>query len=109
MEALRLRRFAAHGRVEEEVLPRISREGPCCLVLRNDPYTTFEFVVSMLERYFDLARDQAAALAIEVHRRGSAEVALDDVDRARSAVERVRELAREACFPLAITIRAARE
>jgi ATP-dependent Clp protease adaptor protein ClpS len=74
------------------------------VILLNDDVTTFEFVTELLMRVFSKPAEQARALTLEVHQRGSALVTVTNLERAELYVEQIRSLARPRGFPLAATI-----
>jgi ATP-dependent Clp protease adaptor protein ClpS len=74
------------------------------VILLNDDVTTFEFVTSLLIRVFGKNADDAHALTIEVHNKGSALITVTNLERAELYVEQIRSLARPRGYPLAATI-----
>jgi ATP-dependent Clp protease adaptor protein ClpS len=74
------------------------------VILLDDDVTTFDFVTEMLMRVFAKTAEQARALTLEVHQRGSALVTVTNLERAELYVEQIRSLARPRGFPLAATI-----
>lgn len=75
------------------------------VLLLNDDYTTMEFVVEVLQRFFHKTAAQAEMLMQEVHQRGSAVVAIYPRDIAESKVDQVIHYSRENDFPLMCTMR----
>lgn len=74
------------------------------VILLNDDVTTFEFVTGLLISVFGKTSEQAQALTLEVHNKGSALITVTNLERAELYVEQVRSLARPRGFPLAATI-----
>jgi ATP-dependent Clp protease adaptor protein ClpS len=74
--------------------------GPVNVVLRNDNYTTHEFVVALLRDVFELAEEPAHALMMAAHEGGRAVIARCGGDVARKRIEAARTRAREHGFPL---------
>jgi ATP-dependent Clp protease adaptor protein ClpS len=72
------------------------------VVLRNDDYTTREFVVDLLRDVFELSEDHATARMEATHNDGSALVGRFAGDTARHKVAEARRRAREKGFPLRI-------
>ncbi|HEY4239500.1 MAG TPA: ATP-dependent Clp protease adaptor ClpS [Kofleriaceae bacterium] len=70
------------------------------VVLRNDDYTTFEFVTAQLREVFGVAPAAADGLARETHEQGRAIVGAFPSDQARAKIETVRARARERAYPL---------
>jgi len=87
------------------VLPRREVRQPrrFVVVLHNDDYTTMEFVITVLTRFFAKSETEASRIMLEVHHhgRGVAGIFLRDV--AESKVEQVEELARTEGHPLRCT------
>ncbi len=77
------------------------------IVMHDDPFTTKEFVVEILERHFAASRDEAEAVMEQIHGRGLGR--LGELPHAE-AVRRIDEItrsARERGFPLRLSIEAA--
>jgi ATP-dependent Clp protease adaptor protein ClpS len=93
---------AVHGRAE----PPVPAAGPVSVdvVLRNDDYSTKEFVVAVLAELFELADDRALATMEAVHHHGYGVVGRYPADAARGKVTAARARAREHGFPLWIAI-----
>jgi ATP-dependent Clp protease adaptor protein ClpS len=70
------------------------------VLLLNDDETTMEFVVQVLEDIFDMTRDEALKLMLEIHRDGSGECGVYAIKDASNIAARVDELARRRGFPL---------
>lgn len=73
------------------------------VVLHNDDYTTMEFVVLVLTRFFGKSETEAHRVMLEVHHRGSGLAGVYTRDVAESKVEQVEELARTEGHPLRCT------
>jgi ATP-dependent Clp protease adaptor protein ClpS len=74
------------------------------VVLRNDHYTTQQFVCSLLREVFALPDDRALALMLETHTAGRAVIGRFTAAAARDRIERARALARAQAFPLWIGV-----
>lgn len=74
------------------------------VILHNDDYTTREFVVELLVVVFHKGRDEATELMWRVHRQGSGVAGVYDRDLAETKVATAIMLAREAEFPLQVTM-----
>ena len=100
---LRLSTFLAHGVVEHPPLAP-PRGEELDVLIHNDDYTTQEFVVELLESVFALPRNDAIARMREVHEAGAGVVASlprsDAIERATKAAA----LAKNAGFPLLVTV-----
>ena len=69
--------------------------------LLNDDYTPMDFVVTVLERFFAMAREQATVVMLKVHREGRGICGIYPRDVAASKVEQVSAFARQHQHPLA--------
>lgn len=81
--------------------PRLYR-----VLLHNDDYTTMEFVVEVLVRYFQKTQTEAAHIMLEVHHRGVGVAGRYTRDEAETRVAAVTEAATAAGFPLRLTLEA---
>lgn len=70
------------------------------VIIYNDDFTTMDFVVRVLTSVFFKTADEAEALMLDVHHRGSATVGTYSYDVATSKVRKATMMAREANFPL---------
>lgn len=81
--------------------PEIAGDGPDVLVvLRNDDYTTQQFVQAALVEVFGLAEDQASARMLQTHREGRATVGRYAAADARAKIAEVRDRAQAQAYPL---------
>ncbi len=70
------------------------------VVLRNDHYTTQQFVCSLLREVFALPDDRAHAIMLETHTAGRAVIGRFSATAARDRIAQARALARAQAFPL---------
>lgn len=70
------------------------------VILYNDDYTTMDFVVEVLQRFFAMNRERALQIMLEVHNKGSAICGVYSRDVAESKVSQVTELAKHHGHPL---------
>jgi ATP-dependent Clp protease adaptor protein ClpS len=91
-----------HGGREPDVT--LPDERDVFVVLRNDHYTTQEFVASALQRVFALPEGQAAALMLATHETGRAVIGRFTAAAARVKIDEMRTLARTHAFPLWIGV-----
>ena len=70
------------------------------VLLFNDDYTTMEFVIEVLQRFFAMNRERALQIMLEVHNKGSAVCGVYSRDVAESKVTQVTELAKHHGHPL---------
>ena len=70
------------------------------VLLLNDDYTPMEFVVHILERFFQKSREEATRIMLHVHRRGVGVCGVFTYEVAETKVVTVHEMARSEGFPL---------
>ncbi len=70
------------------------------VILVNDDYTTMEFVVAVLQRFFAMDRERALQIMLKVHNEGSAVCGVYSLDVAETKVTQVTEFARQNGHPL---------
>lgn len=102
VDALRLMRFDAHGRTTDA--PFRDGRGPARVVLLDDPYTTMEAVVEILQRWLALGSEDAIRVMRAVHEGGREGVVFPSWDEARRRAEAARADARERGFPLELEL-----
>ncbi len=74
------------------------------VLMLNDDYTPMEFVVHVLERFFQKTRDEATRIMLHVHRRGVGVCGVYTYEVAETKVTQVMDLARQNQHPLQCTI-----
>jgi ATP-dependent Clp protease adaptor protein ClpS len=79
----------------EIVMPKLYK-----VMLLNDDYTTFDFVIEILKVVFHKSEEEAINLTLKVDREGSAAVGIYPFEIAQVKIEKTHALAREAGFPL---------
>lgn len=75
------------------------------VVLLNDDYTTMDFVIEVLMRFFKKDAEEAAAIMLAVHQKGSAVAGIYPLDIAEMRKEQVIDYARTHGHPLMLTLR----
>lgn len=70
------------------------------VLLINDDYTTFDFVVKVLVNIFKKSVPEAVKITNDVHKKGSGTCGIYPYDIAETKVEMVNRAGREAGFPL---------
>lgn len=73
------------------------------VIMHNDDYTTMDFVVDVLERFFHKERPEAMSIMLEVHERGRARVAVYTREVAESKADKVGQYAKKHGHPLKCT------
>ena len=74
------------------------------VTIYNDDFTTMEFVVMILTQIFFKSEAEAEALMLQVHHSDKAVVGIYSYDVATSKVRKATNMAREAGFPLRLTV-----
>lgn len=74
------------------------------VTIYNDDFTTMEFVVMILIQVFFKSQAEAETLMLQVHHSDKAVVGIYSYDVAVSKVRKATNMAREAGFPLRLTI-----
>ena len=75
------------------------------VLLLNDDYTTMEFAVEVLRRFFGKSNDAAHALMLKIHIEGEAVCGVDSHDVAQTKVSQVIDFSRKNDQPLMCVIR----
>jgi ATP-dependent Clp protease adaptor protein ClpS len=74
------------------------------VLMLNDDYTPMEFVVHVLERFFQKSREEATRIMLHVHRRGVGVCGVFTYEVAETKVAQVIETARRHQHPLQCTM-----
>ena len=70
------------------------------VLLLNDDYTPMDFVVSILQTFFSMTREQATQVMLKVHREGMGVCGIYPRDVAATKVEQVIAFSRQHQHPL---------
>ena len=84
--------------------PRTRKPAMYKVLMLNDDYTPMEFVVHVLERFFQKSREEATRIMLHVHRRGVGVCGVFTYEVAETKVTQVMDLARQNQHPLQCTI-----
>jgi len=79
------------------------------VLLLNDDYTTMEFVVEVIRRFFGKSNEAAHALMLKIHIEGEAVCGVYSHDVAQTKVSQVIDFSRKNDQPLMCVIRELRE
>jgi ATP-dependent Clp protease adaptor protein ClpS len=90
----------ASGLAVEESRPALQAPPMYKVVLFNDDYTPMDFVVEILELFFNLNRELATKVMLAVHTEGRAVCGLYTRDIAETKAMQVNQYARESQHPL---------
>ncbi|MEM9583317.1 MAG: ATP-dependent Clp protease adapter ClpS [Pseudomonadota bacterium] len=74
------------------------------VLLLNDDYTPMEFVVLVLERFFQINHAQSVEIMLTVHKKGLAVVGVFSFEIAETKVAQVMDFARRNQHPLQCTM-----
>lgn len=92
------------GDVAVETRTRLQTPRQFGVILLNDDYTTFEFVVEVLQKFFKKNLAEAEQLTRKVHVEGRAKVAIFPFEIAEIKASQVCDYARERGHPLKAVI-----
>ena len=70
------------------------------VLLHNDDYTTMEFVIEVLMRFFKKSKGESTSLMLKVHNDGKAQCGIYTREVAESKVDKVMRYARRKGHPL---------
>ena len=83
-----------------EAKPKVAQPPLYTVVLLNDDYTPMEFVVHVLESFFQKSRDEATQVMLLVHHHGVGECGVYTYEVAETKVTQVMDFARKHQHPL---------
>jgi len=89
-----------HPVAVEEGRPKLSEPPKFAVMLLNDDYTTMEFVVDVLKRFFGKNEEDAMQIMLSVHHSGKGVAGIYGRDIAETKANQVQEYARGHGFPL---------
>jgi ATP-dependent Clp protease adaptor protein ClpS len=90
--------------VVEEGKPQLRQPPQFAVILHNDDYTTMDFVIEILNKYFYKTGDEAMQLMLLVHQNGQAVAGVYQHQIAETKVVQVHEHARSRGFPLKCSV-----
>lgn len=88
---------ASSGTITEQ---KINEPARYRVLLHNDDYTTFDFVILILRKIFNKSAEEAQAITLHVHKSGIGQCGIFTREIAEAKVARVRHEARLAGYPL---------
>ncbi|MBV5264009.1 ATP-dependent Clp protease adapter ClpS [Pinisolibacter aquiterrae] len=80
--------------------PKVKRPSLYRVLLLNDDYTPMEFVILVLERFFNKGREEATRIMLHVHHHGVGECGVFTYEVAETKVTQVMDFARKNQHPL---------
>ena len=84
--------------------PKTKKPSMYRVLLLNDDYTPMEFVVHVLERYFNKDQQEATQIMLHVHQKGVGVCGIFPFEIAETKVMQVTDLARKNQHPLQCTM-----
>jgi len=94
------------GLAIQEARPQLKPPPMYKVVLLNDDYTPMEFVVEILESFFNMGREQATQVMLAVHTQGKGVCGIFTRDIAETKSAQVNQYARDHQHPLLSDIEA---
>ncbi|MCM2279171.1 MAG: ATP-dependent Clp protease adapter ClpS [Oligoflexia bacterium] len=95
------------GVAVQEGRPELKEPPRYAVLLHNDDYTTMEFVVEVLERFFKKTAAEAVEVMLRVHQQGQGVAGIYTRDIAETKAAQVIEYARGRGYPLLCTAKPA--
>ena len=83
-----------------ETKPKLQKPSLYRVLILNDDYTPMEFVVHILERFFNKGREEATQIMLHVHHHGVGECGVYTYEVAETKVTQVMDFARRHQHPL---------
>lgn len=84
----------------EHAKPKLKQPSMYRVIMYNDDYTPMEFVVEILELFFNMDREKATQVMLTVHTQGKAVCGIYTRDIAETKVAQVNQFASESEHPL---------
>jgi ATP-dependent Clp protease adaptor protein ClpS len=91
------------GSVDTRERPAVQKARRFKVLFHNDDYTTMEFVVLVLVRFFRKTETEATQIMLSVHHKGYGVAGIYPRDVAETKVSQVGDFAREHGMPLLVT------
>ena len=96
--------FGPNTGIVVESKPKTKKPSMYKVLMLNDDYTPMEFVVHVLERFFNKPREEATQIMLHVHRRGVGVCGVFTYEVAETKVTQVVDYARQHQHPLQCTL-----
>lgn len=91
--------------LKEETKIKVKKPKMYGVYMYNDDYTTMEFVIDILIRFFNKTPSEATKIMLDVHKRGIGLAGVYPYDIAITKVSQVHKEARENGFPLKLSLK----
>jgi len=89
-----------------EAKPKIKKPKMYKVLILNDDYTPMDFVVHILQAFFNLTHDKAQNIMLNVHTKGKGVCGVYTRDVAETKVDQVNDYSRQNQHPLLCTMEA---
>lgn len=80
--------------------PKTKEPPRYAVILHNDDYTTMDFVIEILKRYFHKTEEEAVQIMLQVHQHGKGVAGVYHFEIAETKVLQVNDYAQSKNFPL---------
>lgn len=80
--------------------PKLERPSLYSVVILNDDYTPMDFVVEVLEQFFNMGNEEATSVMLKVHTEGKGICGIYPKDIAETKAAKVNEYSRQHDHPL---------
>lgn len=90
--------------VSQDAKSRLKPPPHYAVILHNDDYTTMEFVLEVLKRFFRKTEEDAMHVMLKVHHEGQGIAGVYSLEIAETKVAQVQQLAESRGFPLKCTV-----
>ena len=94
------------GIAVQEAKPKLKKPPMYKVIILNDDYTPMDFVVHILEAFFNLSHEKAQNIMLNVHTKGKGVCGVYTRDVAETKVEQVNDYSRQNQHPLLCTMEA---
>ncbi|MBL8673407.1 MAG: ATP-dependent Clp protease adapter ClpS [Rhodospirillales bacterium] len=84
--------------------PKTKKPSMYKVLMLNDDYTPMEFVIHVLERFFQKGHEEATRIMLHVHQKGVGVCGVYTYEVAETKVTQVMDLARKNQHPLQCTV-----
>ncbi|MCU7907062.1 MAG: ATP-dependent Clp protease adapter ClpS [Candidatus Thiodiazotropha sp. (ex Epidulcina cf. delphinae)] len=88
----------------QEAAPKLKKPPLYKVIILNDDYTPMEFVVQVLETFFNMDQERATRVMLHVHTRGVGVCGVFTKDVAETKVSQVNDFSRSNQHPLLCTM-----
>lgn len=88
------------GRTATKTRSKVERPSMYKVVLLNDDYTTMEFVIEVLQKFFQKSADEATRIMLHVHHKGTGICGIYPREIAETKVAQVIDYSRKHEYPL---------